>query len=144
MITLDTSAIIAYLSRADSRHQLTVHLITEARGPLVIPVPILAEIAYLVETRRGPTVLAPFLSDIMRGDYLLDCGEQDLPRIRELTARFVDLPLGFADAAVVACAERRGGRVLTHDLRHFPIVAGWAEITVVGEAWSGRADHDNG
>lgn len=132
MITLDTSAIVAYLSRSDSRHQQTVRIVSDEQGPLVIPVPILAEIAYLVETRRGPTALDPFLRDIVRGDYLLDCGEQDLPRIRELTARYADLPLGFADAAVIACGERRGGRVLTHDQRHFPVVAGEAKITVLG------------
>jgi len=31
---------------------------------------------------------------------------------------YVDLPLGFPDAAVIACAERSGGRVLTLDLRN--------------------------
>jgi predicted nucleic acid-binding protein len=34
----------------------------------------------------------------------------------------VDLPLGFADAAVIACAESKGGRVLTLDRRHFDVV----------------------
>ena len=35
-------------------------------------------------------------------------------------------------AAVIACAERHGGRVLTNDRRHFPIVArGERSIIVV-------------
>ncbi len=57
------------------------------------------------------------------GSYTLDCGEQDIPRIRELVRRHADFPLGFADAAVIACAERNGGRVLTLDMRHFGVVA---------------------
>ncbi len=44
-------------------------------------------------------------------------------RVRELVRRYADLPLGFADAAVTACAERHRGRVLTTDYRHFPVVA---------------------
>jgi uncharacterized protein len=45
------------------------------------------------------------------GAYSLDCDEDDLPRIRELASRYESLPLGFSDAAVIACAERGGGRV---------------------------------
>jgi predicted nucleic acid-binding protein len=30
-------------------------------------------------------------------------------------SRYAELPLGFTDAAVVACAERNGGTVLTFD-----------------------------
>lgn len=92
----------------------------------------MAEVTYLIESRRGQGPLERFLDDLINGDYLLDCGERDLPRIRALVVRFADLPLGFADAAVVACAERRGGRVLTYDQRHFPVVAGEAKITVLG------------
>jgi predicted nucleic acid-binding protein len=38
--------------------------------------------------------------------------------------------LGATDAAVVACAERTGGRVLTVD-RDFAVVAGAGTITVL-------------
>ena len=50
-----------------------------------------------------------FLDDVERGGYTLECGDRDIPRIRELMRRYADLPLGFADSAVVACAERYGG-----------------------------------
>lgn len=77
----------------------------------------------MIEARLGPDVLDTFLSDLETGAFTLDCGEADLPRIRELIDRYADLPLGYADAAVVACAERRGGRVLSYDIRHFQGVA---------------------
>ena len=64
---------------------------------------------------------------------MLDCGDLDPPRIRELMARFSDLHLGYADAAVIACAERNGGRVLTFDRRDFDVVARDVPITVVPE-----------
>jgi predicted nucleic acid-binding protein len=62
---------------------------------------------------------------------VIDCGDQDLARIRMLVNRYDDLRLGFADAAVIACAERYGGRVLTLDLRHFGVVARQGTITIV-------------
>jgi predicted nucleic acid-binding protein len=62
------------------------------------------------------------LEDIQIGAYELDCGEDTIPRVRELMARYADLPLGFADASVIACAEQRGGSVLSLD-RDFWIVA---------------------
>ncbi len=57
------------------------------------------------------------------GVLTLLCGDGDLPRIRDLVRRYADLPLGYVDAAVIACAERHGGRVLTLDRRHFGVVA---------------------
>lgn len=35
-----------------------------------------------------------------------------MARIGELLGRYADLRLGLADACVIACAERYGGRVL--------------------------------
>jgi predicted nucleic acid-binding protein len=63
-------------------------------------------------------------------------GSQTRPRWRiaaqyELAARYADLPLGVADAAVAVCAERHGGRVLTLDRRDFDVVAGEARLEVL-------------
>jgi hypothetical protein len=37
--------------------------------------------------------------------------------------RYESLPIGFADASVIACAERSGKRVMTLDRRDFSVVA---------------------
>lgn len=133
MITLDTSALLAILNVDDRYHvQITTALQGDA-GPYLIPAGMLSELAYMVETRYGLRVLDVFLSDCERGAYSIDCGEQDLPRIRALVRRYDDLPLGFADAAVIACAERHGGRVLTLDLRHFGTVAREGRLIVLPE-----------
>lgn len=133
VITLDTSAIYSRLNRSDVHHGFTAAQLANERGPVIIPTPILSELAYLVEARHGHAAFDRFLRDVDRGVYLLDCGETDVPRIRALNERYNDLPLGFADAAVIACAERRGGRVLTYDTRHFPVVAREGSIQIVGQ-----------
>jgi hypothetical protein len=93
------------------------------RGPYLVPGGILAEIGYLIERRLGAAVLDAFVSDLEQRAFTLVDTEDDLARMRELTGRYADLPLGLADASVIACAERHGGRVLTLDLRHFGTVA---------------------
>ncbi len=104
MITLDSSGLFTLLNRSDRDHERTRSALLEAGRPYLVPVGILAEIAYLLE-RRMPAALDVFLSDIEAGAFDLDCGEADMPRVRELVARYADLPLGYADAAVIACAE---------------------------------------
>ena len=132
MITLDTTSVYAYLSRSDAHYQRVHEAIEREEGPFILPVSILAELAYLIESRHGQQALSSFLGDIERGEYLLDCGDRDISRIRALVLRYDDMPLGFADAAVIACAERRGGRVLTYDQRHFGPVAREGTIQIVG------------
>lgn len=124
LITLDTSGLFALVNRGDPDHEAVRAALLEDPGPYVVPAGILGEIAYLIEHRLGVRVLEGFIEDLESGGFTLDCGEEDLPRIRELVMRYADLPLGFADASVVACAERDSeGRVLTLDLRHFGVVA---------------------
>lgn len=130
MITLDTSALVALLNRADPDHGGVVEQLDRDPGPYLIPAGILSEIAYLLEARHGSEVLDAFLADLEQGAFTLECGDGDIGRIRALTRRYTDLPLGYSDAAVIACAEAHGGRVLTLDRRHFGVVAREATISV--------------
>lgn len=84
---------------------------------------LLSELTYMIERNFGEQILDEFLVSVSNGDFLLDCGEQDIDRTIELIRRYRDFPLGFADAAVVACAERNGGLVATLDFRHFGPIA---------------------
>lgn len=133
MITLDSSAIFALLNRADPDHRPVRESLEDDPGPYLVPAGILAEVAYMVQRRLGVQVLDGFLGDLESGGFSFDCDEQALPRIRELIIRYEDLRLGFADATVIACAERHGGRVLTLDRRDFDVVAGEGRITILPE-----------
>ena len=130
MITLDTSAIFALLNRQDPDHKRVKEALMADPGPYLVPAGILAEIAYLAERRLGQEALVALLEDLESGALAMECDERDLPRIRELVIRYSDLPLGFADAAVIAVAERYGGKVLSLD-QHFHIVAREGTIQVL-------------
>ena len=130
LITLDTSGLMSILDRSEPNHHRCREAFEADAGPYLVPAGILAEIGYMVERWLGSHALDALLADLESGGLTLECGENDLPRIRALAQRYLDLPLGLADACVVACAERNAGRVLTLD-RDFGVVAREGTITLL-------------
>ena len=128
MITLDTSAVIALVNGEDPDHELVSAALLSERAPWLIPAGIAAEVGFMLES-LGLQILEAFLGDLESGAYTLDSAlASDVPRIRELVRRDHDLPLGFSDAAVVACAERNAGRVLTHRRPRLPGGRPWRAL----------------
>lgn len=87
MITLDTSGLLALVNRSDPDHDAAVAALESDPGPYLVPAAILSEVGYMVERRLGPEVLDALLADLETGDLVLECGEDDWPRIRELVRR---------------------------------------------------------
>ena len=131
MITLDTSAVLALLNRRDPDHMRVRVAVDGDPGPYLIPAGILSEITYMVEHRMGNKALDALLHDIETGGFTFDCGETDWKRTRELVSRYHGLPLGAADASVIACAERSGSPILTLDFRDFRVVAGEGRLNLL-------------
>lgn len=123
LITLDTSGLFAAMVRTDVHLHAAVAEIDSEPGPIFLPAAILCELGYLLDREFGAAGVTALLADIESGAFVLECGGDDLPRIRELVTRYADLRLGYSDATVISCAERHWGRVLTFDLRHFGVVA---------------------
>ena len=131
MLTLDTSGLYAILHREDPYHRACLDARESDPGPYYVPVATLSELSYLIERDLGLPTLSALLHDLDAGMYALECGEGTLPRIDALVRRYANLPLGFTDAAVIACTETHGGRVITTDRRDFDIVAAEGKITVL-------------
>ncbi len=134
MITLDSSAIFALLNRRDPDHRRVKSALEQERGPYLVPAAVLGEVAFLIEQRLGSKVMDLFLGDLSSGAYTLHCGDDDIPRARQLAKRYADLPLGFTDAAVAACAEANGKRVMTLDTRDFSILRKETGLTILPES----------
>ena len=131
LVTLDSSALIAIFDTSDQFHASVVAVVDQEPGPLIMPVAIMAEVAYFIERKAGQRTLAALIEDVLAGAYSLDYLDSSWPRVLELIRRYEDLPLGLADAAVIECAERHGGRVLTLDRRHFGVVEREGTIQVL-------------
>jgi uncharacterized protein len=85
---------------------------------------VITEVTYLVSTRLGTEAEIRFLGDLACGNFIAEhVAPTDWLRIAELVGRYHDLPLGTADASVVAAAERLSvTTVATLDHRHFTVV----------------------
>ena len=120
-VVCDTGAIYAVYDADDLHHAACKSVVETERGPLFLPVVLLAEIDYLLTTRLGVDAALEFLESVESGAFtLVAISSVDLARCRELIAQYRDLSLGLADATVVAVAEElQIQRLFSVDQRHF-------------------------
>jgi hypothetical protein len=115
VIVVDTGVLYASADEDDTHHVPCATLLGRHPGPLLVPVPVITETSWLIETRLGPAAEARFLRATR--------GEQDWDRAIELVETYADLGLGLVDASVVAVAERlRVTEVATTNRRDFFVV----------------------
>lgn len=123
-VLVDSGPLIALFDRSDRYHADAVKFIERHRGPLVSNVAVLTEVCHLLDF----SVLAQ--QDFLGwADEVLDLEAQthrDLARIREIIAKYHDLPADFADASLVALAERRGLFVVASVDKDFTVYRGAA------------------
>jgi len=123
-LVCDTGGIYAMYDADDSHHDAVMTVVAAEPGPLFLPVVLLAEIDYLLCQRLGVEAAIDFFDSVDTGAFtLVELTPEDLRRCRELVRQYSNLPLGIADASVIATAERlQLQRVLTFDERHFRTV----------------------
>lgn len=94
------------------------------REPVVVPVTVIPEAAYLIASRLGTSHEVVFLRALARAELGVEPLEpSDLERAADLVQIYADFPLGFVDASIVAMAERLDvTSILTTDRRHFGVV----------------------
>jgi len=123
-VLADTGALFALADRRDSWHGRMRQWLLQNREPILVPVTVLSEAAYLIGTRLGSAVEESFVRMLAAGEPPVESIEaEDLSRAADLIAGYADLPLGLVDASIVALAERLGiGSIVTTDRRHFGVV----------------------
>jgi predicted nucleic acid-binding protein len=91
---------------------------------VLVPLLVVSEVSYLLQTRVGAATEVRFLGDLASGALTpMPVEAEDWLRMAELVARYADLPLGTVDASVVALAERlAASTIATFDHRHFGVV----------------------
>lgn len=84
----------------------------------------MAEVAYMVQRELGTRALTTFLRQLPQMKYrILPIEVTDLLRVAEILDQYADAQLDFADATIIAFAERMNiSRVLTLDRRDFLMV----------------------
>jgi len=132
-VLVDAGALIALLDRSDEHHEAAARAIATLTDTLLTVMPAVTEAMHLLaRIHRGQDALLDLIED--EAVSIADLGEPDLRRMKALMRKYRNLPMDFADAALVRVAEReRLTRILTFD-RHFEIYAlpGRARFVLLG------------
>lgn len=104
---IDSGPLYAAFDTADSQHAKAYEFFRTCRGSYASTWPVITEVAYLL--RNQPLVRIRFLDWIRQGAVLMvELTPDDLARVIEVMQKYADLPADFADATLVALADRLG------------------------------------
>ena len=125
MVIVDTGVFIAAALTGDRHHKACAEFLRNPGDVLGVSALIVAEVSHLLQRApRQPRPEVAFLQRLADGSAVpLSPSVPDYSRMAELVEQYGDLPLGAADASVVALAERLGvTRIATVDRRDFAVV----------------------
>lgn len=132
-VLVDASALIALLDRADRNHAACKNALAATDESLLTVVPAVTEAMHLLAgTPPAQDAILDMIDDGVL--TLAELGKEDLRRVKTLMRKYRDLPMDFADAALVRVAEREKiSRILTFD-GHFAVYAlpGRARFELLG------------
>ena len=88
---------------------------------MLLPTPVIVEVAYLLLRDIGPIAVAEFLEGLASTDLvLIEPEDSDYQRAAAVLRQYNDAHIDLVDSLIVAIAERLNIRlILTLDQRHF-------------------------
>jgi predicted nucleic acid-binding protein len=118
---MDAGPLVAVLNRGDAFHAPCAELLRAHGGPFYTTLPVITESMYLCERFLGWPAQRGLCQMLLRGDLLLEYpSPQELLRMSVLMEKYRDHPMDFADASLVALAERLSlSRIFTLDVNDF-------------------------
>jgi len=116
---VDSGILYALFDTRDAWHQRATDFFKANAGDAVVPLTIIGEVGYMVESKLGPGGPRSLADWLSQGFVQLEgLTPQDLRRMTLVMAKYP--AMGFVDASVVAIAERLMiETIATADRRHF-------------------------
>ena len=106
-IVVDSGPLIALFDADDAYHRRAVEFVRQSRAKLISTMAVVTEAMYVLE--ESLPARQNLLTWIVGGGLTLTEPEGgDFERVKELLAKYADLPMDFTDAVVVALCERLG------------------------------------
>lgn len=120
---IDAGPLLAAINRNDNWHSESAALLRRMDCPFYTTLAVITEAMHLLGRYAGTPGQAALWRLILRGDLMVEHPTQrDLQRMADLMSRYADRPMDFADASLVAVAERLGlNRIVTLDRTDFSI-----------------------
>ncbi len=104
-IVIDSGPLIALFDKDDKYHKNALEFIKKLKGELISNYAVITEVSHLLDYSVG--VQVDFLRWVLDGGIsIANILVEDLLRIIELTEKYSDLPMDFADASLIVLCER--------------------------------------
>jgi len=104
-IVIDSGLLIALFDKDDKYHHKALEFIKNLTGEVITNYAVITEVSHLLDFSTRAQV--DFLRWVFEGGLsIADIITEDLSRIIELTEKYSDLPMDFADASLVVLCER--------------------------------------
>ena len=108
-VLIDTGPLIALFDRDDKYHTSIVEFIKNTNYRFISTTAVLTETMYMLDFNTA--VQLNFLEWIMKeGVIIHEIKQSNIKRIIDLTKKYSDRPMDFADSTLVIAAEERGIR----------------------------------
>jgi len=108
-ILIDSGPLISLFDVDDNHHQKVKNFLKLSKHNFISTLAVYTEVSHLLDF--SIKAQQDFYEWVMRkGVIISDINQHDMPRIVELTAKYADLPMDFADATLVITAEKTGIR----------------------------------
>ena len=108
-ILIDAGPLIALFDSGDKYHRKTQAFLKKHTYRFISTLAVITEVSHMLDFNRNAQ--RDFYEWVMcKGVILSDINQNDMPRILDLTDKYADLPMDFADASLVVTAEKSGIR----------------------------------
>jgi len=106
-ILIDAGPLIALFDSSDNFHKRIREFLKKNPYRYVSTLAVLTEVSHMLDFNNS--VQQDFYEWVMcKGVIISDINQNDMPRLTELTKKYADLPMDFADATLVITAEKTG------------------------------------
>lgn len=121
MILIDAGPIVAMFDKRDNYHDICLKMSENIKQPFITTIPVLSESFHLLSfSWLAQNALWMYIEEGCLHIYNLD--KNLLTRCRELMSKYHDLPMDFADASLVASAEKENiSKIFTLDHKDFKV-----------------------
>jgi hypothetical protein len=121
---IDTSFLVSLTNPKEQSHEVCATLARTLPDRFLVPYVIMPEATYLINKQQGHHIMLQFVRRMMLPAWNFEPLQSvDFARSSIILDKYHDMDLDFADAAIVAIAERLNiQRVLTLDQRHFRVI----------------------
>ena len=119
-ILIDSGPLIALFDSSDKYHSKVIEFIKHNKLPLITTIASITETLHLLDFNRNAQI--DFLEWVSRGGVeIQNIQNPDFHRLKDLTEKYRDLPMDFADSCLVLLAEKLGLNTIATIDRDFTI-----------------------